>query len=159
MCARMINRDDNVEAVLSHIEKGRPITSEHLHKALRLRATEIAKVLLSHGVEIKKAHWSWVTPYHLAARTGNLVIIEILSKLDARLFDSKDEYGNTPLMLAVKHCFHHVTKHLLAMGANPTITNDQGQSAISLAMNDPTVVQTLENEFPNFLTEVFDKID
>ncbi|MBK7002946.1 MAG: ankyrin repeat domain-containing protein [Rhodoferax sp.] len=67
-----------------------------------------------------------------SARVGQVDKIEHLINQGA-LINSVDEAGRTPLMLATLHGHTAVVARLLALGANPTLTDKQGATALQHA--------------------------
>jgi len=61
-----------------------------------------------------------------------------IQRVNANLsfIDAKNKNGRTPLMMAAKKHSHNVVYALLKAGANPTITDPAGQTAISYLNND-----------------------
>jgi Meckel syndrome type 1 protein len=67
-----------------------------------------------------------------AVRTGH---IDAMQKLLAQgvAVNTRDDYGNTALMLAVRHHQTAAVRKLLALGADTTLVNDEGLTALQLA--------------------------
>jgi len=97
-----------------------------------------------------------------AIRPGNVVNIDKVNKLLKKPyinFDVKDEYGETPLMIAVKRAtitrrypdlyskWVEIAKMLLQKGASPNSQGENGRTALHMAIsspvNDPEIVQIL----------------
>ena len=62
------------------------------------------------------------TPLHLAVRTGNVKIAELLLKRSARA-NLADNQGNCPLLRAAYKSDHAMIKLLLSNGANPNVVD------------------------------------
>ena len=67
-----------------------------------------------------------------AARTGNTAQLERLLQQGA-LVNAPDEAGRTPLMLAVMNGQIDMIRRLLALGANPALTDREGLNALQHA--------------------------
>jgi hypothetical protein len=67
-----------------------------------------------------------------------------IQRVNANLsfIDAKNKNGRTPLMMAAKKHSHNVVYALLKAGANPTITDPAGQTAISYLNNDGSPTDT-----------------
>jgi ankyrin repeat protein len=82
------------------------------------------------------------TALHIAAEKGSSLICELLLD-NGTIIDAQDKYGNTPLWLATmdysvrqagnREAKGEVIELLLARGANPTLANYSGFSALDLA--------------------------
>jgi ankyrin repeat protein len=66
------------------------------------------------------------TALHWAAAVGNLHAVRILATAGARL-EARDRHGRTPLFLAAHERHHDVAAHLVACGADTTVTDYQGR--------------------------------
>lgn len=67
-----------------------------------------------------------------AARTGNTAQLERLVAQGAPV-NAPDEAGRTPLMLAVMNNHTATVQRLLALGANPALTDREGLNALQHA--------------------------
>ncbi|MES2950386.1 MAG: ankyrin repeat domain-containing protein [Pseudomonadota bacterium] len=72
------------------------------------------------------------TQFLEAARTGQTEAIERLLTQGVSV-NTRDDGGNTALMLAVTHQQAQTVRKLLAMGADPALVNREGLSALQLA--------------------------
>ena len=86
-------------------------------------------MLIAHGAEVNKTGW---TALHYAAYAGNDAIVSILLE-HAAYIDAAAPDNVTPLMMAVRANKTSVVKLLLAEGADPTLTTDQGDNALAIA--------------------------
>jgi uncharacterized protein len=78
---------------------------------------------------VNKTGW---TPLHYAATGGHVEIIQIL--LDEYAYiDAESPNKSTPLMMAAKYGTPAAVKLLLESGADPTLRNELGLSAIDFA--------------------------
>lgn len=72
------------------------------------------------------------TALHEAARRGQVSQIELLIKQGGAV-NAPDEAGRTPLILAVISGQTEAVKRLLALGANPALTDRDGLNALQYA--------------------------
>ena len=73
------------------------------------------------------------TPLHCAAAAGKSAQLGALIKLGVAV-DAANCYGDTPLLVACGAHEPEVVKRLLAAGADPTTTNNNGQHALHMAV-------------------------
>jgi ankyrin repeat protein len=71
-------------------------------------------------------------PVHIAARTGDLQMMESLVDKGA-LLDITDLYGGTALMLAASNGHRQVVSYLLGKGANVVFKDRNGKTALDQA--------------------------
>jgi uncharacterized protein len=89
----------------------------------------VAQQLLKAGAYPNKTGW---TPLHYAASAGNVEMMQLL--LDAHAYiDAESPNKTTPLMMAARSKEIGVVKFLLDEGADMTLKNEQGFSAIDFA--------------------------
>jgi ankyrin repeat protein len=91
--------------------------------------TDVARRLVAQGADVNKPGW---TPLHYAATSGNLEIIRLLLDNHAYI-DASSPNASTPLMMAAMYGTASAAKLLLESGADPTIKNDQGLTALDFA--------------------------
>lgn len=90
---------------------------------------DIARQLIAREADVNKTGW---TPLHYAATKGDLAIIELLLEHDAYI-DAESPNGTTPLMMAAHYGTPGAVKLLLASGADPTLKNQLGLTALDFA--------------------------
>jgi uncharacterized protein len=90
---------------------------------------ELAKKLIDRGADVNKPGW---TPLHYAATSGHLDVMELLFANSAYV-DAESPNGTTPLMMAAQYGSTAAVKRLLDEGADPTLRNQLGLSAIDFA--------------------------
>ena len=90
---------------------------------------EIAKKLVERDADVNKTGW---TPLHYAATGGHLAMIELLLEKHAYI-DAESPNGTTPLMMAAHYGTPAAVKLLLESGADPTLKNQLGLTAIDFA--------------------------
>jgi ankyrin repeat protein len=87
--------------------------------------------LLARKVEVNRPGW---TALHYAAVSGSNDILRMLLEKNAAL-DARSPNDTTPIMMAVYVGHIHTVKLLLDAGADATLKNDQGLTAIDFAKN------------------------
>jgi ankyrin repeat protein len=90
---------------------------------------DLAKKLVERGADVNKTGW---TPLHYAATNGHLAIMELLLENHAYI-DAESPNGSTPLMMAAHYGTPAAVKLLLEAGADPTLKNQLGLTAIDFA--------------------------
>jgi len=88
------------------------------------------EALLAKGAEVNKPGW---TPLHYAAANGHDEIIRLLLDKSAYI-DAESPNKTTPMMMAARGGHIYTVKLLLDEGADATLKNDLGMSAIDFAM-------------------------
>ena len=91
--------------------------------------TELAKKLIDKGADVNKTGW---TPLHYAATQGHVDIIGMLLEHHAYI-DAESPNGTTPLMMAAHYGTPAAVKLLLEAGADATLKNQLGLTAIDFA--------------------------
>ena len=90
---------------------------------------DMARQLIDKGADVNKTGW---TPLHYAATKGEAPMIELLLENHAYI-DAESPNRSTPLMMAALYGTTSAVKLLLESGADPTLRNDQGLTAIDFA--------------------------
>ncbi|TAM45192.1 MAG: ankyrin repeat domain-containing protein [Burkholderiaceae bacterium] len=90
---------------------------------------DMVRELIAKGADINKPGW---TPLHYAATRGHLEIMSLLLEHSAYI-DAASPNGTTPLMMAASYGTPAAVKLLLDEGADPTLKNQQGLTAINFA--------------------------
>ena len=101
--------------------------------ATQYARTDVVQVLADHpemNLEERNAYGQ--TVLHIAAWCGHIDLVSLLIHKGASVNTCMDD-GSTPLMLAIDAGFHDVAYLLLCYGADPTLEDADGQSAITLA--------------------------
>lgn len=91
---------------------------------------DVCEKLILREADVNKPGW---TPLHYAATNGHLDVMRLL--LDSHAYiDAASPNGSTPLMMAAMYGTTDAVKLLLEAGADPTLKNALGLSAIDFAM-------------------------
>lgn len=90
---------------------------------------ELVKKLIARDADVNKTGW---TPLHYAATAGHLEIMQILLDENAYI-DAESPNKSTPLMMAAQYGSTQAVKLLLEAGADPTLRNELGLSAVEFA--------------------------
>lgn len=85
--------------------------------------------LIERGADVNKPGWA---PLHYAATNGHLAVMQLLIDENAYL-DAESPNGSTPLMMAAHYGTPSAVKLLLESGADPTLKNNLGLTAIDFA--------------------------
>ena len=85
--------------------------------------------LIERGADVNKPGWA---PLHYAATNGHLSVMQLLIEENAYL-DAESPNGSTPLMMAAHYGTPSAVKLLLESGADPTLKNSLGLSAMDFA--------------------------
>ena len=127
-------KSDNVAAALianpkTDIEKLDSAGENAMMLAALNGDVDLVKLLISKGAEVNKKGWA---PLHYAATNGQDEVAQLLIDHSAYI-DAGSPNGTTPLMMAARG--NHITtvKVLLDAGADPTIKNQLGLTALDFA--------------------------
>jgi ankyrin repeat protein len=90
---------------------------------------EAVRALLAKGAQVNRSGW---TALHYAAAAGDNEIVQMLMDKDADL-DAKSPNNTTPIMMAARGDQILTVKLLLDAGADATLKNDAGMTAIDFA--------------------------
>lgn len=91
---------------------------------------ELVRLLLDRGADVNKPGW---TPLHYAATGGGAELIELLLARHAYI-DAESPNQSTPLMMAAMYGGPDSVQVLLDAGADPTIKNNLGLTAVDFAL-------------------------
>ncbi len=108
--------------------------------------SEVAKILLAHGANENHKNKDWALM--VVARDNQSELAKILLLDNDTNVNYKNIYGWTALMLAVHYDHIETTRILLQYGANPDITNKDGENAWDLAEGKKAILAIFEKKFP-----------
>ena len=148
-----------------------------LHVAAEKGRIVMVRTLLKHGAEINSTSSDGDTPVELAVLNGRTQIAELMleqgASLDAsRLLlkaaragvmdrdtvrfliglgadtESRNDAGDTPLLIAIRQDNHRLATHLVNQGADVNAKTRDGQSALTLAraLNFPELISLLSRQ-------------
>lgn len=90
---------------------------------------DLAKRLIARNADVNKTGW---TPLHYAATRGHLELMRLFLDHHAYI-DAESPNGTTPLMMAAHYGSLEAVKLLLEEGADPSLKNQLGLTAIDFA--------------------------
>jgi len=110
---------------------------------------EAVKALLAHDAEPNRHGWA---PLHYAAAVGDVEIIGLLLEKSAYI-DAESPNKTTPLMMAARGGHNEAAKALIEAGADVSLKNDQGLSAVDFAreaghLDTAGVIKALKPDAP-----------
>jgi ankyrin repeat protein len=135
-----------------------------LNRAVVYKHTELAKFLIAKGADVtfRAASTPGVkaySPLHEAAWVGHCQIIPLLLKKGADV-NALSRDASTPLMLAAHNAFIDVVKILLQGGADTTLRDKYGRTAIQLGLFDYSGFIPLRNgRYNSSLTLRTDRVE
>jgi len=122
--ARVLIGWPNLNAEVRSAQDESPLMLAALHGLLAE-----CQSLIERGADVNKPGWA---PLHYAATNGHLSVMQLLIEENAYL-DAESPNGSTPLMMAAHYGTPSAVKLLLESGADPTLKNSLGLSAIDFA--------------------------
>lgn len=96
---------------------------------------ESVRALLQLGADPTTANPRGLTPFHVAASSGNLEIIKLMDDKKEQLMESMNQKGQTPLYGATKKGRLETVEWLVANGANVEVKDKSGTSLLSVSAN------------------------
>jgi len=90
----------------------------------------LANLLIEAGASVNRPNW---TALHYAASKGHIAMMRLLIDNDAYI-DAESPNGTTPLMMAAYYASPSAVKLMLEEGADPTLKNQDGMTALDLAI-------------------------
>ncbi len=114
----------------AELEAGDSYNRTALHMAISGNKELSIKCLLELGAKPSAKDKSGETALHYAVNTEDLNLIEVIYNSDQTLLNIPDEYGTTPLHLAVEGDADEVIDFLCALGADMYTKNSNGDSPL-----------------------------
>lgn len=109
-------------------------THTALHEAVCMEEEEVVACLLRHGARADSRTYRRITPLHYAASRGSLGIVRrLLKHVTGQGLNARNIQGSTALDFAVFSDRVENIKALLLAGADPTITDNQGETSRAVA--------------------------
>lgn len=112
-----------------HIEVRNAQDESPLMLAALAGELEICQTLIERDADVNKPGWA---PLHYAATNSHITVIRLLLDHHAYI-DAASPNGSTPLMMAAMYGNASAVKLLLESGADPSLKNDLGLTAIDFA--------------------------
>ena len=104
-----------------------------LHYAARRGNSQCVRRLIQEGSNPEAIDMDGDQPIHVAALSGDTNILQILLDAGVDVDVPHGEYGDTPLMIAIRVQNLLVVKHLLKCGADVSTESKRGQICIGIA--------------------------
>lgn len=109
----------------------------------------LLRQLIRRGAEVNKPGW---TPLHYAATHASAVSVEMVELLleESAYIDAASPNDTTPLMMAARYGNRDTVKALLEAGADASLRNQQGLSALDFAVraDRSDIVELLRRALP-----------
>ncbi|XP_061586358.1 poly [ADP-ribose] polymerase tankyrase-1 isoform X3 [Cololabis saira] len=128
--------------------------STPLHLAAGYNNLEVADYLLEHGADVNAQDKGGLIPLHNAASYGHVDIAALLIKYNTCV-NATDKWAFTPLHEAAQKGRTQLCALLLAHGADPTMKNQEGQTALDLATADDIRALLMDAMPPDALPSCF----
>uniref|UniRef100_A0A8C7QZ31 Poly [ADP-ribose] polymerase n=1 Tax=Oncorhynchus mykiss TaxID=8022 RepID=A0A8C7QZ31_ONCMY len=128
--------------------------STPLHLAAGYNNLEVAEYLLEHGADVNAQDKGGLIPLHNAASYGHVDIAALLIKFNTCV-NATDKWAFTPLHEAAQKGRTQLCALLLAHGADPTMKNQEGQTALDLATADDIRALLMDAMPPDALPSCF----
>uniref|UniRef100_A0A674EXI4 Poly [ADP-ribose] polymerase n=1 Tax=Salmo trutta TaxID=8032 RepID=A0A674EXI4_SALTR len=128
--------------------------STPLHLAAGYNNLEVAEYLLEHGADVNAQDKGGLIPLHNAASYGHVDIAALLIKFNTCV-NATDKWAFTPLHEAAQKGRTQLCALLLAHGADPTMKNQEGQTALDLATADDIRALLMDAMPPDSLPSCF----
>lgn len=119
-----------IENPATNVEARSPQDESALMLASLRGNIELCKKLISRDADVNKPGWA---PLHYAATSAHLDVMKLLLD-NAAYIDAESPNGSTPLMMAAMYGNAAAVKLLLDAGADATLKNSIGLSAIDFAL-------------------------
>ena len=124
----VINKSNGADLNFTNLDRQTPLTY-----AITLGNSDIIELILKNGADPNLKDQLGCTPVCKAIQLGKLEVVKILKHYRADLDRSDKEY--TPIMSAILENQLDILNYLIANGANVNLTDDDGYSALKIAID------------------------
>jgi len=136
-----------VQTDQSLVNQPSPLSSTTpLHEAAASGQNEVILFLLANGAKIDAERDARRTPLHMATFYGHADTVDLLAKHGANINHLAWRHNNTPLQVAVANSHLDVVKTLLNLGADVSIRDMNGETALEEAQERKltSIIQLLQ---------------
>lgn len=118
---------------------------------------DVVQFLLQQGASPDFKNKRLQSALSLAAKGGQLSLVKLLHSSGSQV-NQQDSQGNSPLMWASYWAHKDVVQYLLKAGANPNITNQEGDSALGLVIQGGQAAQINLSHQPLLLKDAHGRV-
>ncbi len=129
-----------------------------LHIAIENGNHDIAELLIKHGADLNRSGAIFGgKPLYRAVNCNDLEMVKMLVNAGAKVNEKNDTFGDTALHMAVYYCAEEIARFLLEHGADMTLTDEFGKTAIDyLLFFQEVELRRQDEDLPyNELAQVF----
>uniref|UniRef100_A0ABD2XRW0 Uncharacterized protein n=2 Tax=Trichogramma kaykai TaxID=54128 RepID=A0ABD2XRW0_9HYME len=136
-----INDDNDERTLMVDVRDDQGDTP--LHLALRNKNKKATELLLKYGVDPNSANLKGLTALHIVSQENERydlakVLFEICKQKNVTLrVDARDEFGDTPLHLALRSNNKRLVELLLRQGADVNLANEEGSTPLHIVPKTP----------------------
>lgn len=105
-----------------------------LFKAVKNNDSVFINNLIDLGANINKTDYCGNTPLHIAAKSGNIKIVKILTNNKKCNIDKRNKNGETPLRMAMQCKHYNIVKILADKGASIKFFDRNGNGFLTMAI-------------------------
>lgn len=118
-----------LHVVVSQCSKGDSQTNLTAHR-------KMVKFLITVGAKVDSGDVNNVTPLHIAAEMGDVVLVETLLVDGGAFVNVTDDVGETPLFYALRNQNPEVVKKLVEHKANLFTKNEEGETPLEFCISN-----------------------
>lgn len=124
----------DIESVRLLLARGAEASAEAVSESVTFGHADVVQALVDAGANTKLTESSGINLLHWATITNRAAVIPVLAKAGVHI-NATDDFGYTPLMYAatIDQGDAEALKALLAAGADRSIRNDEGRTALEQA--------------------------